>query len=245
MTEDAPRQTEQRRQETAPQSHLQAVPAALIAQLQRALLPAIVPVLPRAGIGARYQVASDSDTAGGGWYDAIALRDGTVALVVGDVAGAGTGAAAAMGQLRAVLGDQLVTHADLDVALRTADAIAERTPELLATTMVAAQLSPAEGWLRYVTCGHPPPLLIDPDGGTRFLAATGTGPLGTGSPMLARTTAMEPGDCLLMYAAGLVQHRGSTVTKGMQELAMAARAAVATQEQDPGRAGEQLSTFDP
>lgn len=245
MTEDAPRQTEERRQETASQSHLQAVPAALIAQLQRALLPAIVPVLPRAVIGARYQVASDSDAAGGGWYDAIALRDGTVALVVGDVAGAGTGAAAAMGQLRAVLGDQLVTNADLDVALRTADAIAERTPELLATTMVAAQLSPAEGWLRYVTCGHPPPLLIGPDGVTRFLAATGTGPLGTGSPMLARTTAVEPGDCLLLYAAGLVQRRGSTVTKGMQELAMAAGAAVATQEQDPGRAGEQLSTFDP
>jgi anti-anti-sigma factor len=245
MTEDAPRQPEERRQAAASQSRLHAVPAALIAQLQRVLLPATVPLLPRAVIGARYQAANDSDAAGGGWFDAIALSDGTVALIVGDVAGAGTGAAAAMGQLRAVLSDQLVTHADLDVALRRANAVAERTPELLATTMVLAQLSPAGGWLRYVTCGHPPPLLIGADGGTSFLAATGTGPLGTGSPVLARTAAIQPEDCLLLYAAGLVQRSGSTVTKGMQELAMAARGARASQQQGPDGAGDQLTTCDP
>jgi anti-anti-sigma factor len=245
MTEDAPHRPAERRQVTASHARLHAVPA-LIAQLQRVLLPTTLPVLPRATIGARYQVASDSDAAGGGWFDAIALSDGTVALVVGDVAGAGASAVAAMSQLRAVLGDQLATHADLDVALRRADAVATRTPDLLATTMVLAQLSPAERWLRYATCGQPPPLVIGADGGTRFLAATGAGPLGTGSPPLAKTFAMQPEDsCLLLYTAGLVHRRGSTVTKGMQELALAARAPIARQSPQPERTGDQPSAFDP
>src|SRR5262245_11230705 len=71
--------------------------------LQEALLPRALPVLPRARIAARYLAAGQEQAAGGDWFDAVPLADGTVALVVGDVVGHGVAASAAMGQLRSVL----------------------------------------------------------------------------------------------------------------------------------------------
>ena len=76
---------------------------AIVAELQEALLPTALPVLPRARIAARYLVAGQEQAAGGDWFDAIPLNGGAVALVVGDVIGHGLSASAAMGQLRAVL----------------------------------------------------------------------------------------------------------------------------------------------
>jgi anti-sigma regulatory factor (Ser/Thr protein kinase) len=244
MTEDAPRRPDDRRQATASQYRLLAFPM-VVTELQRAVLPRTLPVLPRATIGARYHAASDSDAAGGGWFDAIALGDGTVAVAVGDVAGSGTGAAAATGQLRTVLGDQLISGADLEVALRRADAFAQRTPELLAATMVVGQLSPEGGWFRYATCGHPPPLVIGADSETGFLAATGTGPLGTGSPLLLKTAAIGRDDCVLLYTAGLIQRPGSTVAEGMRELAMIARASMSSRLPMPEQTGNNRSVRDP
>ncbi len=75
----------------------------IVAELQEALLPTALPVLPRARIAARYLVAGQEQAAGGDWFDAIPLDGGAVALVVGDVVGHGLSASAAMGQLRAVL----------------------------------------------------------------------------------------------------------------------------------------------
>ncbi|MGN6796285.1 MAG: SpoIIE family protein phosphatase [Streptosporangiaceae bacterium] len=242
MSEHAPRLPKDRRQATASQYRFLAVPT-VMAELQRALLSATLPVLPRATIGARYQAAGDSDAAGGGWFDAIPLVDGTVALAVGDVAGSGTSAVAAMGELRTVLGDQLATEPDLEVAVRRADALAQRKPELLAATMVLAQLSPEGGWLRYATCGHPPPLVIGQDGGSRFLASTGTGPLGTGSPPLASTATLQPEDCLLLYSIGLIQRPGSTAAEGMAELATTARATMSGRQRT--QTGNHRSVRDP
>src|SRR5271167_1869730 len=85
-------------------------------------------VLPRARIAARYLVAGQDQAAGGDWFDAIPLADGSVALVVGDVVGHGVVAAAAMGQLRAVLAELLAAEAELGRVLERADAFAARMP---------------------------------------------------------------------------------------------------------------------
>src|SRR5580704_1363090 len=132
--------------------------------MQEALLPTALPVLPRARIAARYLVAGQEQAAGGDWFDAIPLADGTVALMVGDVVGNGMVATAAMGQLRAVLAELLATEADLELVLERTDAYAARNPALRAVTLALAVLDPADGKLRYTTCGHPPPLVADADG---------------------------------------------------------------------------------
>ena len=194
----------------------------VMAELQEALLPAALPVLPRARIAARYLVAAHEQSAGGDWFDAIPLAGGSVALVVGDVVGHGVAASAAMGQLRAVLTELLAAEADLGRVLERADAFAARTPDLRAATLALAVLDPASGKLRYTTCGHPPPLVIGIDGAARYLEGTGTGPLGTGSPPVLVTSALAPGELVLLYSDGLVERPGRTIDEGMAELAAAA-----------------------
>lgn len=194
----------------------------VVTELQQALLPTMLPVLPQTRLAARYLVADHEQAAGGDWFDAIVLNDGIVALVVGDVVGHGVTASAAMGQLRAVLNDRLVANSDLAGALAETDAFAARTPGLHASTLALAALDPAVGTLRYATCGHPPPLVIAENGRTRFLPATGSGPLGTGSVPTLSMAQLEPGDLVLLYSDGLIERPGRTAGDGMTDLAKVA-----------------------
>lgn len=127
-----------------------------------------------------------------------------------------------MGQLRAVLSDRLVANADLADALAEADAFAARTPGLRAATLTLAALDPFGGSMRYATCGHPPPLIIAADGRTRFLPASGSGPLGTGTAPVLALAALEPGETVLLFSDGLIERPGRTVTESMTEVARVA-----------------------
>ena len=97
-----------------------------------------------------------------------------------------------------------------------------------AATLALAVLDPAGGTLRYTTCGHPPPLVIGIDGAARYLERHRRhGPLGTGSPPVLATSALAPGELLLLYSDGLVERPDRTIAEGMAELAVAAAGAVA------------------
>ncbi len=197
----------------------------VVTALQEALLPVTLPVLPGARIAARYLVAARDQVAGGDWFDAIPRPDGSVALVVGDVVGHGVAASAAMGQLRAVLADALVTGCRPEEALARADRFAARTPRLRATTAALVVLDPATGELLYACCGQPPPLVVAADGTTRPLPDPGGGPLGTGTPGSAppvSTDALAPGELVLLYSDGLVERPHRSVADGMAELATVA-----------------------
>jgi len=211
------------------------------AELQRALLPTALPVLPRVRLAARYLVAGHEQAAGGDWFDAIVLDDGMVALVVGDVVGHGVTASAAMGQLRAVLSDRLAANSDLLAALAETDAFAARTPALHAATMVVAVIDPVEGTMAYATCGHPPPLVIGTDGRTRFLTATGSGPLGTGSAPVMAPAMLEPGEVIFLYSDGLIERPGRSAATSMAELAKVAANAALNKAMPVGAAASATS----
>jgi anti-sigma regulatory factor (Ser/Thr protein kinase)/anti-anti-sigma regulatory factor len=206
----------------------------IVAELQEALLPTALPVLPRARIAARYLVAGHEQAAGGDWFDAIPLASGGVAVAVGDVVGHGVTASAAMGQLRAVLAELLVGEKDLSHALKRTDAFAAQMPALRTATLALAVLDPADGALLYTTCGHPPPLVIGTAGSARYLESTGTGPLGTGSPPVLAEDQLAPGEVVLLYSDGLVEQPGRTIAEGMAELATAAAGAAASEVPPPG-----------
>jgi serine phosphatase RsbU (regulator of sigma subunit)/anti-sigma regulatory factor (Ser/Thr protein kinase)/anti-anti-sigma regulatory factor len=194
----------------------------VVIELQQAMLPTTLPVLPQTRIAARYLVAGHEQAAGGDWFDAIVLAGGIVALVVGDVVGHGVSASAAMGQLRAVLNDRLVANPDLADALAETDAFAARTPGLHASTLALVALDPTAGTVWYATCGHPAPLVIADDGRTRFLPATGSGPLGTGSAPVVSLAQLDAGEVVLLYSDGLIERPGRTAGDGMAELAKVA-----------------------
>src|SRR5690242_9937899 len=215
------------RQQTAGADERRPAPPGAVAALQQALLPPALPVLPQAWIAARYLAAGQEQAAGGDWFDAVPLADGTVALMVGDVVGHGIAASAAMGQLRSVLNELLAAEPNLRTVLTRAEVFAAERPALRAATVALAVLDPADGTLRYTTCGHPPPLIISTDGTSRYLPGTRTGPLGTGSAPDLATAALQPGELVLLYSDGLIKRPDGTVAEGMAELAKVAADAAA------------------
>ncbi len=215
------------RQQAAGADERRPAPPGAVAALQQALLPPALPVLPRAWIAARYLAAGQEQAAGGDWFDAVPLADGTVALMVGDVVGHGIAASAAMGQLRSVLNELLAAEPNLRTVLTRAEVFAAERATLRAATVALAVLDPADGTLRYTTCGHPPPLIISTDGTGRYLPGTRTGPLGTGSAPDLATTTLQPGELVLLYSDGLIKRPNGTVAEGMAELAKVAADAAA------------------
>lgn len=196
-------------------------PSALqsIEALQTALLPRTVPVLPTTNLAARYLVAVEDHAAGGDWFDAFAVADGHVALIVGDVVGHGVSASAAMGQLRAVAKENLLDTGSVRATLTRLEALALREDAMRAATVCIAVLDPATGAVRYATAGHPPPLIVTSDGTTRYVAPSSMGPLGTGSPVHIRSEILPAGAALVLFSDGLVERTDRSLDEGLNALA--------------------------
>ena len=108
--------------------------------------------------------------------------------------------------------------ADLQVgALATAVlATVEQTPEQRGSGLRV---------LHWTSAGHPPPLLIEPDGRSRLLTADPDLLLGL-DPATVRTDhsqELPAGATLLLYTDGLVERRGSGLDEGLDWLLDATR----------------------
>jgi serine phosphatase RsbU (regulator of sigma subunit)/PAS domain-containing protein len=209
--------------------HRQSQQAQLVEGLQRSLLtdpPEIIGMQ----IVVRYVPAAEAARVGGDWYDAFLQRDGTPVIVIGDVVGHDTEAAAAMGQLRGLLrGIAHHSGAGPAEALRGLDeAMTAMHTDTLATAVIARfeTAEPAPGGsrcsLRWANAGHPPPMVLTPDGQILVLG----GPMGDlmlgVDPSAARaepTVDVAEGATVLLYTDGLVERRDSTVDEGIARLA--------------------------
>jgi anti-sigma regulatory factor (Ser/Thr protein kinase) len=192
--------------------------------LQRSLLPQQLPDLERLALAPRYLPGTAGTEAGGDWYDVIELPDGgrdLIALVVGDVVGRGPAAAAVMGQLRSALAANLVNGQGPAGALEQLDLFARRVTGARASTVTCAVLDLGSGELRYACAGHPPPLLVGPDGSVRQLSDGRGTPLGvTGRPLYVEAEdRLEPGSTVLLCSDGLFERRDEVVDDGLDRLA--------------------------
>ncbi|WP_433042394.1 SpoIIE family protein phosphatase [Dactylosporangium sp. CS-033363] len=215
-------QAEQRRTAEAERRLEQA--RGVITTLQRELLPAGVPVLPRVQVSASYLLADADTAAGGDWFDALTLADGRFALIVGDVVGHGVAASATMGQLRLLLHERLAATSDIAAAMAALDAAATEVPAARATTVCVVALDPATGALQYCTAGHPPPLVVSREGATRYLPATGAGPIGVGGAFTGASIGKDrlaDGELILLYSDGILERPGRDLAGSTVELATA------------------------
>jgi hypothetical protein len=90
------------------------------------------------------------------------------------------------------------------------EAVGTQFPDRRFVTALIAQLDLDSGLLRWITAGHPPPLLIRGGRRARMLKTTPVPPLGVDSPSGApsvATDSLEPGDLLLLYSDGLSEAR--------------------------------------
>ena len=201
----------------------------VVLELQQALLPATLPVLPTVDLSARYLVAGAEQSAGGDWFDVRPLGGSRVGLVVGDVVGHGVAAAAAMSQLRAVLADALETTEDPAAAVARLERFAASVPGARSATVVVAVLDPGAGTLDYLTRGHPAPLVVDAGGRGRHLLASGGGPLGSDPGGPTQRTTLGSGDMVVLFSDGLVERRGRSYPEGLDQLTRTAEAAAGGQ----------------
>lgn len=209
-------------------------------ELQRAMLPGGLPVLPELSIAAEYAPADSPGSLGGDWFDVVPTPGDVVGLVVGDAVGHGAAAAAVMSQLRAVAAEWLRRGSDLDDVMAALDSCAAGVPGGAGCVVCVAMLERHSGRIRYGVRGHPPPLVIAADGSTRYLTAA------TGPPLaLARNrytlggAELRPGESLVLYSDGAVERPGRTFGQGLAELADCAGAVVRNGNQgERGRPGE-------
>src|SRR4051812_8027134 len=193
--------------------------------LQRALLPATLPDIPGHQLVVRYLPSDARDHAGGDWYDAFALADGRHGLVVGDVGGRGIAAAATMGQIRnALRAYALKGAAPADVIDDLHALVSASAGAITFATAIYVALDAASGEGELGTAGHLPPLLVHPDGRSRYLEIPNCPPLGlTGAPPCASTRfRLGAADTLWLFTDGLVETRERPIDAGLNALADAA-----------------------
>ncbi|WBB59560.1 SpoIIE family protein phosphatase [Streptomyces sp. WMMC500] len=196
----------------------------LAGELQQAMLPRSIPEVPGAEVAVRYRPAHEGQGIGGDWYDVIALPGGRVGVVIGDVQGHDTKAAAVMGQLRIVLRAYAGEgHAPATVMARASEFLHELDTERFATCTYA-EIDLSSGALQLVRAGHIDPLVRHTDGGCRWLTVPGGLPLGlsaTFGPLdyPVTTLTLDPGDALLMCTDGLVEVPGADLDDGLAQLA--------------------------
>jgi hypothetical protein len=174
-------------------------------QIQIAMLPACSPSLDWIDVCSLSQPASE---VGGDFFDYHVLRDGRLALVIGDVAGHGLPSGLVLSAvrgglylLREQLDDPRRAFADLDAMVR--DAIRWR----MLVSLLVAVVDPRAGRVRVIAAGHPPLLLVRRSGGAVVRVGTGSLPLGTNlSPSYtADEHPIASGDTLVMVTDGITE----------------------------------------
>ena len=201
--------------------------------LQHSMLTA-PPEVPGCRIVVRYVPAAAGAEIGGDWYDAFRQEDGTTVLAIGDVVGHDRHAAAAMGQVRGLL--RGISHSSgaspAEVLTRLDRAMADLAPEVMATALVArlerpADLPPGAVQLRWSDAGHPPPLVVTPDGDVRVLDLPGELLLGVEptTPRTDRCVVLPAGSTVLLHTDGLVERRDRDLDTGTAQLVAVLREA--------------------
>lgn len=176
-----------------------------IAALQRRMLPTEMKLAP--GLDGEV-LHRPSALASGDFYDSAPLPGGGLRVCVADVSGHGAKAAFLMAVVRTLFHAALEDGLSLgDLAVRVNRHLLHLSGEGDFATLFAADISPDGSLLRYVSCGHPPALLVHGDAPPALLGPTMPVlgimdcPAETGSVGL-------PGDFgLLLYTDGFYEWR--------------------------------------
>ena len=202
--------------------------AGVVAQVQSALLPPSLPLLPDLRLSGSYHPATAARAAGGDWYDAVPLGRGRLALVVGDAVGSGVPAAGAMSRLRGAMRSTLLRDPSPAAVLAAMDDLAAQMEDVEGASVFYGVLDAGTGELAYTAAGHPAPLVVGADGRTAFLPVTPRPPLGSlpGAARPVRTARLEQGGTLVLFSDGALPAGDGDPTAGLDRIAEVARAVV-------------------
>lgn len=190
----------------------------VINALQQAILPRELPRMAGLTLAAEYLPSVTRGGVGGDWYDAFAIPDGRIMLVIGDVAGHGVSSAAAMGSLRHALRAYALEAPDPGSVLTRLNRFAEGQTQ--ATCLLVA-FEPSSGAFEWARAGHPPALSGGHGRDVRWLDTEGGPPLGAvaGSTYETSRGRLDHDEWLFLYTDGLIERRDESIDAGLERLA--------------------------
>ncbi|MDT0309598.1 SpoIIE family protein phosphatase [Streptomyces sp. DSM 44917] len=196
--------------------------------LQQRLLPQAGRDVPAAETMGGYVPAGGGADIGGDWFDVIPLPSLRVALVIGDVIGHGMHATATMGRLRTAVQtladldlspDELLTRVD-DLVLRLSAEAGPDTEGGVGGTLLYAVYDPVTRCCSLATAGHPPPLILRPDGAAELVPLDPGPMLGVGGmPFEVAELKLRPDSVLALYSDGLAAPGRTDPREGAERLA--------------------------
>lgn len=153
-------------------------------------------------------VFQPSHQVGGDFCDVFRLRDGRVALVVGDVAGKGVPASLLMSSVRGALRAAADWSADLaELITRLNRQVCRETLPREFVTLLLAAVDPARGELAYCNAGHEPAMIAS----GQHVRCTTEGDMVLGiDPQAAYSEhriGVKRGDLVLLYTDGAIEAR--------------------------------------
>ncbi|MHA6758593.1 SpoIIE family protein phosphatase [Streptacidiphilus sp. PAMC 29251] len=199
---------------------------ALAVTLQKALLPWRLPSPAGVELAVRYLPATSQNEIGGDFYEAVETPEGLL-LAVGDVVGHSLEAAVVMGDLRHALRAYAIDgHAPKAVLERLDRLLFRQWPGWTATVCLVL-VAPDGRSVEIANAGHLPPLLLDAGAGAQSAFVHEHGTL-LGLEMVQPVSVrreIAPGAVLLLVTDGLVEIRGTSLERSLDELSEVAAAA--------------------
>ncbi|MFI0977933.1 PP2C family protein-serine/threonine phosphatase [Streptomyces sp. NPDC021093] len=206
---------------------------ARVATLTEELLPSRLPRVPGVQLAVRHRAGPHG---GGDWYDALALPEGALGLVVGSVTGSGPSATAAMGRLRASLRAYAVIEGEDPVAvLSDLELLMRLTEPARSATALLAYCEPAKRKIVLAGAGHSPPLIVG-ERRTEYAETSLSAPLNMLSCWEAPSVEISPnpGETVLLYTDGLLHRTGDPMDRAFARLHAAAAGVPKSIRDDPG-----------
>ena len=181
--------------------------------LQRSLLPPHLPEIPGVEVGAEYLSVGEASEVGGDFYDLInSVEDGWI-CAIGDVRGKGVEAASVTALARyTIRAVTLKNDRPSEVLAALNEAMLRQLPEDRFCTTACVRLEPQDGsegvGVDVSRAGHPPPLLVRPEGAVEEVGCSGR-VLGVFPDAELRDTSLRlmPGEALVLYTDGVTEAR--------------------------------------
>lgn len=191
--------------------------------LQRSLLRERLPDVAGLRLAAHYQPGSSEARIGGDWYDAIPLRDGRLALAMGDVVGRGVEAAARMAHLQSAVRAYALEGLRPALVLDRMNSFAHELEGGGTATLLLAVIDAEAESMRVASAGHPPPVVVRAGGEATLAEGPSGNPLGAfGLPAYEESVIpLAAGSTVVLYTDGLVESPERPLDQGLAALCAA------------------------